>query len=378
MRVVLVLIASLLIVPQAFAFPEMVRHGYVNCNSCHTNLVGGGLLNEYGRSLSRELLAQKTLTGIPSAEGDEKFAYGLVKTPSWLLLGSDIRLLQVFVESKEASRARFLIMQVELEASAQIREWVRVFASVGRVEAKTSDPTAKDFISSPTHGVEFVLTPADSANRITSRSGRFMPAYGIGFAEHTLATRRLLDFQPGQERYASEVAWLNDHFSAIGTAIFAQTDGNGIKTEKGGALQVATPVGEKSKFGVNYYQSQRNDGFGAYAKRMYGAFAYMGFTKQWYGLLEVDRVQGADQKWGVVDTFKLGYEIEQGLHLVGIQEFANLNLNESNPKFDAYSAGVEWFPRPHWDLYALYRRERDTRISPEFQDVIWLIGHFYL
>lgn len=363
----------------AWAFPDMVRNGYIHCNSCHTNMAGGGLLTEYGRALSRELLSQQTLAGIAPTERDEKFASGLLKTPDWLLLGGDVRLLQFFSESKAASRARFLIMQVDLDASAQISDRWRIFGSIGRVEPRMTDPTAKDYISSPRHGVEVLLSGLDDTQRVTLRAGRFMPAYGIGFAEHTFVTRRLLDFQPGQERYASELAWANERSSAIATWIFARTEGNGNRQEKGGTAQLATAIGERSKVGVNYYQTERHDATTASStRRIWGGFAHMGFTKSTYGLLEVDRPQSALGKWGLVETFKLGHELFQGLQLVGVQEFANLNVSESNPKYEAYSIGTEWFPRPHWDLYALYRQERDTALGNDFQSVIWLIGHFYL
>jgi len=41
----------------AHAYPEMARAGYVNCNSCHISVNGGGILNDYGRELSKEELA---------------------------------------------------------------------------------------------------------------------------------------------------------------------------------------------------------------------------------------------------------------------------------------------------------------------------------
>lgn len=371
---------------KAFAFPEMTRHGYTHCLSCHTSLTGGNLLNEYGRSLSRELLSQKTLAGTESHEGDEKFAYGLVKTPDWLLLGGDVRVLQLFMESKEASRGRFLIMQVDLDASAQFDRW-RVFASIGRIEPPSSDAGAKDFVASPRHGIEYLFTSAESPDRLALRVGRFMPAYGITMAEHTFVTRSLLDFNPAQERYAAELAWNNDYASLIATGINAMMKGNDREYEKGGVLQAAMGIREKSKLGVNYYQTERHTGLQKWNRRIYGVYSHMGFSEKWYGLLEVDRPQREDGKWGLVELFKLGYEIHQGLHLIGVQEFANLNTDQSAHKFQALSAGVQWFPRPHWDFYALYRRQRgavarnlteeDRPAGDSIQDVVWLLGHFY-
>lgn len=368
------------------AFPEMTRHNYLHCTACHTSIVGGNQLNEYGRGLSRELLSQKSLFGNESREGEEKFADGLVKTPEWLLLQSDVRFLQLFSESKEASRGRFLIMQVDFDASAQFDRW-RIFASAGRIEPRVADAEAKDFVTSPRHGIEYRFTGNESEQRLTLRVGRFMPAYGIAFAEHTFVTRSLLDFNPAQERYAAELAWNNSWMSAVATGIGSQLNGNDSIKEKGGSLQAAVAVREKSKFGFNYYSTHRETGGQRYDRRIYGLFAHFGFSEKWYGLLEADRPQRADGKWGLVEIFKLGYEIHQGLHFIGVQEFANLNTEQSEHKFQAISFGAQWFPRPHWDLYGLYRRQRGAvaRTAAEEslaakdleQDVVWLIGHYY-
>jgi hypothetical protein len=374
-----VLILAALFSLRAWAFPEMTRHGYTHCITCHTSMSGGNLLTEYGRSLSRELLSQQTLAGKPSPEGDELFAYGLVQTPKWLTMGGDIRTLQLFVESKQASRGRFFIMQVDLDASAQVNDRFRVFGSIGRIEPRVTDAVAEDFVASPRHGVEYMFTEPEADDRVTLRAGRFMPAFGIQFAEHTLATRRLLDFNPAQERYAAELAWSNERSSVIATGILAQLDGKKTLDENGGIIQVATQVREKSKAGFNYYRSERDAATGGkYTREIYGAFAHIGFDDHWYGLLEVDRPRSAAGKWGLVEVFKLGYEVHQGWHLLGVQEYANLDLEKSNPKFESYGIGTQWFPRPHWDFYALYRRERDTAIGNDFSDVVWLIGHFYL
>jgi len=363
---------------KTLAYPEMVRHGYMNCTACHTSVVGGQMLNAYGRSLSRELLSQKSLFGKPSAEGDEKFLNGLIETPDWLELGGDIRLLQTFTESKVASKGRFMIMQVELNSLARISDQVSSFFSIGRLEPRKEDPIAKDFVYFPRWGIDWRLSPSDQTEQMNLRVGRFMPAYGIQFAEHVFVTRTLLDFGPGQERFAGELSWLNDQTSVIATLITGQASGNQNKFEQGGVLQASTAVGEKSKVGLNYYHTRREINDSRYDRIIFGGFAYMGFSKDWYGLLEVDQPKGADQKLGLVETFKLGNEISQGLHIFVTHEFANLNVDQADPKYEAYGVGSQWFPRPHWDLYGAYRKERNTGAGNDFQDVLWLIGHYYL
>lgn len=374
----LVLIVSLFFAPAAFAFPDMVRHGYVHCTACHTSLAGGNVLNEYGRALSREVLSQPSLGGRPVVDGDENFLYGFTKPVKGLLLGGDIRLLQLFSESKTASRGRFMIMQVDFDAFYEVSKRVRAFFSVGRVEPLNADPTAKDYVASPRHGLEYQFTAPDAENRVALRVGRFMPAYGIGFAEHTFVTRRLLNFMPSQERLAAELSWNNDRASVIATGLFQQFQNNDTKPEAGGILQVAHAVGDNSKVGVNYYQSELKTAGTKFTQRALGAYAHMAFTKNFYGLLEVDRIKGRQNTWGFIDTFKLGYEVHQGWHLIGVHEFANLDMDKSNPKFEAYSVGTEWFPRPHWDFLALYRKERNSGVRNSFDDVVWLVAHFYL
>src|SRR5262249_45092482 len=52
----LALAVALLWPAAASAYPTMIRHGYTQCASCHTDPSGGTLLTEYGRAQSELLL----------------------------------------------------------------------------------------------------------------------------------------------------------------------------------------------------------------------------------------------------------------------------------------------------------------------------------
>jgi hypothetical protein len=363
----------------ALAFPEMVAHGYTHCTACHTNVAGGGTLSEYGRNLSRELLSQKTLNGKEAPEGDEKFLWGTAQLPNWLKLSGDIRTLQLLSESSVASRARFMIMQVDLDADLDLTPWLHSFVSVGRIEPRVDQPEAKDFVSIPRAGFDFALSPEDSSDRWNLRLGRFLPVYGIAFAEHTLVSRRLLDFGPGQERYGAELSWLSEHASVAATFIALQANGNQNRKERGGILQYSHSLGEKAKFNLSYYQSLREASPGVDTTRqVFGASVITRLPRDWYAMLEIDRPKDATSKWGLIEVLKVGNEIFQGLHAIGIQEYSNTDFEQANPRFESYGVGVEWYPRPHWDFSGIFRRERNTAIRDEFDNVVWLIGHFYL
>src|SRR6478609_5615506 len=76
----------------ARAYPFMIRHGYTGCASCHVDPSGEGLLTEYGRAQSVLLLSTR-YGRAPDAEPGRvaDFLFGLVPTPSWLLLGGWVR-----------------------------------------------------------------------------------------------------------------------------------------------------------------------------------------------------------------------------------------------------------------------------------------------
>ena len=95
----------------AWAFPEMVRHGYANCLTCHSSPGGGGVLSAYGREISRELLST---WGIGK---ESEFAWGVVPTPEWLDLSLQYRGLQLISLTERELIGRWIPMQADLEGT---------------------------------------------------------------------------------------------------------------------------------------------------------------------------------------------------------------------------------------------------------------------
>jgi hypothetical protein len=62
--------------PAAHAYPENVRHGYVNCAACHIHPQGGGQLNAYGRQLSKALQSNGKFFFEPGQTG-------MIRTRRW-------------------------------------------------------------------------------------------------------------------------------------------------------------------------------------------------------------------------------------------------------------------------------------------------------
>src|ERR1700720_2791062 len=105
-----ILIASLFS-SSAWAFPEMVRHGYVNCSSCHISPTGGGVLTQYGRELSREILS----TWGTQNEDESKFAYGWVPLPGWLDAMGLYRGVYAYQDTPFIRQGQYIFMENDVE-----------------------------------------------------------------------------------------------------------------------------------------------------------------------------------------------------------------------------------------------------------------------
>jgi hypothetical protein len=109
-----------------YAFPEMIRHGYAHCATCHFNPAGGSTLTPYGRSLSNEVLSRW------SYKGEERLFHAALSQNSsqWiqgekesgLILGGDMRYVQVHQENASIRRRKAFLMQADLEVGAKWKD----------------------------------------------------------------------------------------------------------------------------------------------------------------------------------------------------------------------------------------------------------------
>ena len=228
----------------AFAFPEMVRHGYLNCTSCHVSPTGGGVLTAYGRELSKDVLASA------SKEGEEDFAYGLIKPPEWLSMGGDFRELGLYQENATSRQGQTIIMQNELEGAGTIDKKIIFDGTFGYFDAPNNQPLLQHLISRR-HFV--VIKPTETSS---FRVGKFMPAYGINTADHQTMIRHGIGFQDeGTESYNLEAAWIGETLNAYATVIFGRPDSKTLDRETGAALSSAMGIGDTHKGPLEFLDS---------------------------------------------------------------------------------------------------------------------------
>ena len=347
----------------AFAFPELVRKGYGNCISCHVSTSGGGVLTAYGRELSLEALSWM------GTEKESLFAYGLVQTPEWAALGGDVRTVQTYRNTDLFVSESWIWMQADLEAAV----------SFGKL---TADGTVGlDYFGNFVSRRHYLIL--NLTDEIHLRGGRFLLPYGINSADHLIATKRLglLDLDDEDEdSYNIEASYIGEAVNVYLTGTFGRPSLTimGEQLDHGGALSASYYFAEKYKVGVSAYHGS-NDFRDRYIA---GPWLILGFTPQVFLLSEWDfqdkAFTGGDHFWGTANYNKLDYEFIKGFHVYLEQDYYRDSFADPNSNsFQNYGAGLQIFPRPHFEINMSWNKTRTSAIENDFENYAWLMLHFY-
>ncbi len=363
MKYAVKLLGLFLISINAYSFPQMVLKGYPNCTACHISPNGGGVLTEYGRGISKDLLSQW------GSEREAKQLYGLAELPEWLKTGGDVRWVQYYQNSQTAEQARFIFMQADAEAAATLKDF-DIVGTAGYKD-KYSD-TEKHFISR-----RHYLTYRPYEN-YSVRVGRFLPSFGYLLPDHYIVTRRDLGWDQGTESYNFEASYQGEKFRAYTTFIFA-TPGDSYATgEKGVSNEGRFTILESSEIGWGAYYGWKET-----RKRfLVGPRALIAITP-WLALLTEWDLQLLSPKTtanttGIFEYLRLEATALQCLKFFVSQEWERTDWKNPHQTKQAYTVGAMWFPRPHLELGASFRKQKNRTTASGFDDMAWLMFHFYL
>jgi hypothetical protein len=353
------LIAFLFSFQRAYGFAEMARHNYPNCIACHESPSGGGLLTPYGRTISSSVL---------STWGDEKEArpfYGAFDNKhvaGWLNIGGDLRGLQLHTNSKTAMMGRFIRMQAGLEAAVKFMN-LKLVTFFGKQEA--GHMVRGESIR---HYLEYLPT-----DEITFRIGRFVPNFGLNIPEHTLATRKGLGFDQGSERDQAEFMWSGENVNISSSYSQTVTSASRKSQEKAFTAQINYTIFDSYRLGTSLWVGKENNK----SRQIYGVNAVLGFSDKFYYLTEFDLQSSFERKRGLFHFSKLGYEVLKGFHILGLEEYRKSDLANSQTLLNAYGIGLQWFPRPHIDIEAIWNKRRVAQQSMDYSDYAYLMTHYY-
>lgn len=362
-------IPFLLIAQFSYAYPELTRHGYTNCTTCHVSPAGGGLLTLYGRELSREILSTW------SRDNEQYFAYGAFKglnENERVLLGGDIRSVQVVRDTPTTRTGRFILMQADVEAGYNGKNFA-VVGSMGRQELRRGMESEGRFFSRR----HYVLGRLGEKHNL--RVGKFLRFYGLNDPNHNLYIRRDLQLGFDTETYNAEYSFLGENLGFYLTGTFGAVDAHRSQNlEKGVTASAQYFFGEKQKIGFSYLRGQDE----RQRRQLYGPWAILSLGKSFFLLSEFDyqeqrlRATGA-KSVGYATSHRLNYEIKQGLIPFVLLERKFLNRADPLAEQQSYGLGIQFFPRPHWEITGAWQKEKSLSTRLE-SDLYWMTLHFYL
>ena len=336
----------------AQAFPEMVRHGYSSCTACHVSPTGGGLLTDYGRELSRELLSSF------GREKESDFLYGAVNLPEWLGLGGDYRALQVVQKTETVERALFFTMQLDIQAAV----FLGPVSIVGVLGQDTSRSGNGELISRR-HYIKW-----QASDHTVLRAGRFYPEFGLKVANHRRSTRFFFKFDQGEETLNIEASWSNEKFGFFAT---------GLLSTPGVALSAHAFINEKSRLGVSYRFLNDDENTSSGVIHTGSASAIWSFSEKLFVMTEAV-LQIEDEQNSAADFVRVNWEVFKGLHIFAVQELHRADLSDENSDTVGFGGGMQFFPRPHFEFLAEYQKKRSPRTVGFSEDSFIFLMHFYL
>jgi hypothetical protein len=354
----------------AQAYPFMIRQGYTQCASCHTDPSGGTLLNEYGRAQSEELLSSRYGSGDDSSDTSvsEPTAgrfLGFVLLPKWLRLGGWVREGYIWnaVDGRFVDR-RLLQMRADLGADIKLGSF-RAAAELGYASADSTTFTQLAQVTRNANGPnlvarEFWAGVETSGGAGLLRAGRINVPFGLRNLEHTSFVRTATqtdinqDQQYGVAFAISKPTWRAEVMALLGN-YSVHPD---AYRERGAAGYFELALAPTSALGLSALAARSDASLVTRLptlRQAYGAFAR---TAPWRPLVlqaEVDLLlnkalgSGA-QDVGHAEWLQADLEVVQGLHITGALE--GMKTKASPNLQTGVWGGLWWFAFPHLDLRA--------------------------
>ncbi|HET6980740.1 MAG TPA: hypothetical protein VFI53_01295 [Myxococcaceae bacterium] len=352
----------------AHAYPFMIRHGYTQCSSCHTDPSGGTFLNEYGRAQS-ELLLSSFPAGSDDASDDvqgEPTAgrfLGFIPLPSWFRPGGWVREGYIWnaVDGKIVDR-RALQMRADLGVDVKIGAF-RAAAQLGygspegtpRLAQITHSTTGPNLV-----GREFWAGVETFGGDGLLRAGRINVPFGLRNLEHTsfVRTATQTDFNEDQTygvAFAiSRPTWRAEVMALLGN-LSVHPD---AYRERGLAGYLELSASPTTAFGISALAARSDASLTTHRptlRQAYGGFARLAPWRPLVFQLEADLVLQNQLGSGIQDVghaewLQADLEFVRGLHLFGALEGMKTG---STPELQRGAwGGVWWFVIPHLDVRA--------------------------
>lgn len=362
-------------VADAGAEPKFLSKQYTRCTTCHVSPTGGGLLSAYGRSLSHRELST---AGAPmpshgdSTEpppGEESFLWGaLGESLGGLQLGVELRPSYLRYAFRGTSTDRNLLMNAEVLAAYRVRDWL-FYGQVGR----ELDADGEFGIDSSEYWAGY-----QPEQGLGLRAGRFLPAYGIRFADHTSYNRSFLGLAQYDQIYGVEVSHSRGRYLtqvAVGPGraeSVVDDDGRASFTATGRVQVDLTSRATVAASGLFRAESD-------VAPRLGSAGVAFGFAPgprvtTWTQVDGQFREGASSASYVIVNETAL--EVYRGIWLT-VSPQARVGGGAAVPDLLRFGVGSVILPRTHFNVNVSYYRDRN-RTSDITTNIFLAQVHLYL
>ena len=340
----------------AHAYPQYQLSRDETCSACHLSPAGGGLLSENGLAQAEVLSQWGTAP---------EFLNALIPTPKWLVLGGDIRGATGYAQREPKGALVTFPMQAELGVAAYANS-LSLHVTAGLQDPATADGPCpgpdqgycgykwSTLFGSREHYAMWQQRPGETTGLFV-RAGRFMPVYGLRFAEHPAYDRQWGGTPLYGEAYAAAVEYVNAKWELHATAFTHDPWQSTVELGTGGTVYGEARVDEKTSVGleskVDVTKDDRKEYFGATGKHY--------FESQ--KLLLQGEAEFVHQKVDAGGTANGTVIYLLGTYFLGaVMIDLGLGLNDPNVKYryldmEAADLNIHWFATSHIELIATNR-----------------------
>jgi hypothetical protein len=361
-------IAIALFSTAAGAYPTMIRHGYTQCATCHTDPSGGTLLNAYGRAQSDLLLSSRWgAAEDEDASPRSQFLFGAVPLPDQTIVGGWLREGYIW-NVVDGQLVDHRLLQMRADVAAEIRVGpLRAFGELGY----SSSGVALAAVTRDEHLVsrEYWIGLSFASDAGLVRGGRLNLPFGLRNLEHTSFVRTATQTDINQDQQDGiAVAFARESWRAEVMAILGNYSLRpDAFRERGLAGYFEVSPSPRIALGLSALATRADAALDAQLPTLRQAYGVTARAAPWKPLVlsaEFDALLtdalGRGVRAGHTGWLQADLEVLRGAHLVAALE--HLRPPAGGPAQFGGWGGLAWFIAPHLDVRAdfIRRSSADT------------------